>query len=136
MISDPYFSTKRCVQRLVANYEQNKNLIIGIDFDDTVFDFHKKGYRYYQVIDLLQECSECSDKLTLVLLTTEPDPEKLKWKAQYCQNLDINISYINDSPVMRGAGKVFVNILLDDRAGLKQAYDILKQTLKIIKRKN
>jgi hypothetical protein len=49
-------------------------------------------------------------------------------------NLGIRVDFINESPVMRKQNilynnKPFYSILLDDRAGLSSAYNILSTTL-------
>ena len=36
--SEHPFTTERCVQRLITEYNKHKNLIIAFDFDNTVFD--------------------------------------------------------------------------------------------------
>lgn len=52
---DHYFDTQNCVDRLMADYRKHNNLIVGCDFDDTVFDFHKKGHTFNEVISLLRD---------------------------------------------------------------------------------
>ena len=74
------FTTERCVQRLITEYNKHKNLIIAFDFDNTVFDYHKEGnqYEYDDVIDLLKYCYDLG--MTLVLYTCEENIDKIKYK--------------------------------------------------------
>ena len=71
------FTTERCVQRLITEYNKHKNLIIAFDFDNTVFDYHKEGnqYEYDDVIDLLKYCYDLG--MTLVLYTCEENIDKI-----------------------------------------------------------
>lgn len=125
--NDPYLNHVRVIKRLKEELEKYEYLIVGFDFDDTVYDYHQKGYTYNGVIDLLKEAKSLG--FILCLYTVEPDPDKLKWKIDYCKNLGIEPDYVNKSPVMIGTTKPFFNILLDDRAGLYCSYIALKEII-------
>lgn len=117
------FNDKGNLKRLISEYERYKTLIVGFDFDNTVFDYHENGGDYSEVIDLLRKCK----KLNFILcLFTVGD--RLDWKYKVCSRLGITPDYINESPIkFEGGGKPYFNILLDDRAGLESAYNTLKQ---------
>lgn len=95
--------------------------------DDTIYDYHQRGYTYDYVIGLLRKAKEIG--FILCLYTVEPDPNKLQWKIDYCTNLGIEPDYVNKSPVMMRTSKPFFNILLDDRAGLYGSYLALKEII-------
>ena len=122
-IEHPFFD-KGAIERLIKEYETYGNLIIGFDFDNTIFDYHNKGGNYSKIISLLQDCKELG--FTLCLYTLELNEERLKWKILYCKYYGIEPSYVNDSPILKGHKKPFFNVLLDDRAGLESSYNILK----------
>lgn len=133
-MTDPYFDTDFCVERLCREYLQHKRLIIALDWDDTVFDFHNKGYQYSQVIDLILECQK--DYGFYVVIFTGTPCEK--WPSIYerCNELGIKTNFINRNAIplpFGNDGKIYYNILLDDRSGLGQAYEILKKTVDKIK---
>jgi len=130
-VSDPYFSTDRAVDRMLDWYELHKSLIVAFDFDDTIYDYHKKGYDHPKIQNILRKCQSAG--FTLIMFTTDESPENLKWKVKYCADLGLRIKYVNESPIMPTTKKPFYNILLDDKAGLGQAYEILNQTLTVIK---
>lgn len=134
MLTDPYFSTDRSVDRLLEQYRLHKTLIVATDYDDTIYDYHKKGFSYPKVIELLLQCQSLN--FTLVMLTTVEDESKLKDNVEYCAKLGLRIKYVNEGPIMPKAKKPFFNIYLDDKAGLGQAYDILNQTVQLIRRTN
>jgi len=130
MIQDPYFITPHCIERLIKAYEKHKNLLIGFDFDDTIFDFHKQGHTYPFAIEILKECSDLG--FTMILITAKEKQEDIDYVVEHCKSLGIKVDYINESPAMKSI-KPFVNIYLDDKAGLGQAFNILRQTLDKIK---
>lgn len=127
-IADPYFDTDRCVARLMEQYELHKNLIVAFDFDDTVYDYHKKGFYYPKVVGALRRCQDMG--FTLIMLTTSELDEQLSMNRDYCHDvLGLSIVWINQGPVMPKARKPFFNVYLDDKAGLEQAYETLSRTL-------
>ena len=136
LVSDPYFDTDRCVNRLIEVYKQHKDVIVGFDFDDTIYDYHGKGFIYREAIWLLKECSRIG--LTMVLLTTQDTDQKIEDIKVLCGDMGVRVDYVNLSPILNGKAahypvKPFVNILLDDKAGLGQACEILGKFLEGIK---
>lgn len=107
--------------RLCQELDTHKKLVIG--FDNTIFDVHNKGGDYSQVISVLQRCKELG--WTLCLYTAELREDWLKWKVDYCKHFGIEPDYVNESPLIKGTKKPFFNLLLDDRAGLEEAYTLL-----------
>jgi MoaA/NifB/PqqE/SkfB family radical SAM enzyme len=132
MLTDPYFSTDRNVDRLLEQYKLHGKLIVAFDFDDTIYDYHKKGHDYPKVVELLKLCSAMG--FTMIMFSTKEDEKELDENANYCEELGITEIWINCGPIMPDAKKPFYNIYLDDKAGLAQAYDILNQTVQLIKR--
>lgn len=122
-----------CITRLIDEYCKYKSLVIGFDFDNTVFDYHNNGQCYAQVIDILKQCKDLG--FTLCLYTLETREEWLEWKVKYCEHFGFKPDYINDSPILQGAKKPFFNLLLDDRAGLQSAFSILRRVVEYAKTK-
>lgn len=120
------FNDKGAAERLLQEYRKYKTLIVGFDFDNTIFDFHQNGGDYSEVIELLRECRRL--RFNLCLFTIE---DRMDWKYKECCKLGIKPDYVNESPVVfeNGGNKPYFNILLDDRAGLESAYRILKQVV-------
>lgn len=118
------------IKRLIDDYKKHKNIIVAFDFDNTIYDYHHKGYRFDSVIELLRKCSDIG--FTMVLFTANEDESKLKLCKQYCSANGIRIDYINESPIMN-TRKPYYNILLDDRAGLAESYYILSTVLHKLK---
>lgn len=128
-MTDPYLLFQEVYDRLLREYKEHGSLIIAVDFDDTIYDFHKKGNTYTFVMDLLRRAKRNGCKI--VIYTANNDHELVK---NYCEENLIDIDGINKQllPQFEGRGKLYYNILLDDRAGLITSYQALKQVLDAI----
>lgn len=124
------FDSLTCADRLYKDYKKHKNLIVAFDFDNTIFDYYNNGGNYSCVIDVLKECARFG--FTLLLFTANSEKSKLQWMVGYCSHYGINVDYINKGP-LGDTIKPYYNILLDDRAGLKEAYTILCDVITRIK---
>ena len=117
------FNDKGAINRLLEDYRKYENLVIGFDFDNTIFDYYNNGGDYSEVINLLKACKILGFTLCLYSIG------RLDWKYKECSKLGITPDYINESPIKieedKDSKKPFFNILLDDRAGLESSYNIL-----------
>lgn len=127
MITDKYFDLYENVRRLIIDYNRHSTLYIAFDYDNTIFDYHGTGETYPKMIHLLQFLSHYPNTFKLILFTGN-EGDKLKVIKQHCSELNIHVQYVNESPIMNTI-KPYFNILLDDRAGLYEAYQILILTL-------
>ena len=129
---DFYLNSDNCTKRLIEEYKKYKKLIVAYDFDNTVYDFHSKGYNFNKVIDLIRECYSLDFYL---IVYTCSNKDRYKHIEQYLTKNNIPFNSINEnSPDINFAhGKLYYNILLDDRAGLSSAYESLKECIKYIK---
>lgn len=134
MTDDPYADTALCVERLLEVYEQHNSIIVAVDFDDTIFDFHKKGFKFPRVETILKKCNALN--LDVVIFTASM-PIRFPFIREYMDAHDITIRGINKTILkdfqFGNDNKIFYNILLDDRAGLGQGLDILETFIETIK---
>ena len=128
---DTYFSKDKCVEKLIRDYKEHGNIIVAFDFDDTV-NKSKPEYDCSGVINLLQICSEL--QFTMICYTARTLTKDLDEVKEVLNKLDIRCDYINDDCLQikeewefEQPHKIFYNIFLDDRAGLKSSYKILKE---------
>lgn len=121
-----YLNDRKAIDRLKREYLEHKNLVIGFDFDDTVFPYHE-GIIVDDVLKLLQKCKKLG--FTLCIWSTCSRPRDIFYKIAITKSLNIEPNYINESPIFNGTTKPYFSILLDDRAGLSSAYNILLTTL-------
>lgn len=131
-MNDPYTDTSFCVKRLLDEYARHKKLIVACDYDDSVYDYHGKGYRYNRVISVLKRCTALG--FYIVPFTGSP-LDKYESIYAHFATLGIKVSPINTNPFpmpFGNNGKMYFNILLDDRAGLGQSLDVLEQVLDYI----
>ena len=123
--SDRYLSTSESVKRLVNDYKTHGNLFVAFDFDNTVFDYHQVGDIFPKIEELLVRLHKLGINL---ILFTGNEGEKLDTIVKYCADRGYAPDFINENPIMK-TRKPYYNILLDDRAGLGEAYQILLLTL-------
>lgn len=138
--NNSYLNDRKAIDRLKKEYLEHKNLVIGIDFDNTLFDYHKQGLEVLPVVNLIKKCSDLG--FTICCHSDCANNENVVFKQQYLIHLDINATWFNTSPLndpSKGESattvryKPFYSILLDDRAGLSASYNILLTTLKELK---
>lgn len=133
-----YLNDRKAIDRLKREYLEYGNLIIGFDFDCTIYDYHKEDLEIECIIKLLEKCSDLGFTMCLYSLTLKDSELDITDKIIYCNSLGIGVDYINASPIMNidqqkighYPHKPFFSILLDDRAGLSASYNILLTTLK------
>lgn len=114
------------LDKLVATYNEHNCIVVGVDFDDTVFPFTNSMFvedRCKIVRDLL---ISIRSNITLCLYTVA-DEQTLKYKVEIMNQYGLSPDYINDSPVSpwEDSKKLFFNILLDDKAGLNETIETL-----------
>jgi hypothetical protein len=129
---DYFRDDNNCINRLFDEWKRYGNLIIAFDFDNTVFDYYKKGYTYYEVIDLIRKCYDMGFHLTVF---TSDDESRFPEIEEYLKKNNVPYDSINTTPdfIPFKGRKVYYNHLLDDRAGLSSAYYILMETIQKIR---
>ena len=126
----PYLSDYECFERLMAEYDKHKGLIVAFDFDNCVHDYHKQGHNYVEVIELIRAAKEIG--CYLIVFTAEEDIDKV---ITFLNDNKIPFDTLNENPPFwkSTARKIYYNILLDDRAGLLSAYTQLKWVIDKVK---
>jgi hypothetical protein len=126
---DTFFDFTHCVNRLHNEWKKHPKLLIACDFDDTVFDFHQRNQSHQMVIDLLKKCNELGFYVTLF---TASKPHRYDSMREHMESLGVKIDAINQNVIelpYGNNGKIYYNILLDDRAGLWEAVRILTSVI-------
>jgi hypothetical protein len=129
---DFFLNDNNCSNRLLEEYKKYGTLIVAYDYDNTVFDYYNMGNTFNQIKELLRECKKLRFHLVVFTSCTEDRfPEIIK----YLGDNDIPFDSINETPdfIPFKGRKVYYNILLDDRAGLKSSYDQLTKVVYTIK---
>ena len=126
---DEYLIPNASFLRLYDEYKKYGKLVVAYDFDNTVYDFHKKGNTYTQVIELLQSLSAA--RCYMICFTANSDKVFIE---SYLRQYYIPFDSVNENPPFFKCEerKIYYNVLLDDRAGLVQVYQELTLLLKLI----
>jgi hypothetical protein len=127
---DEYLVEGASLKRLMDEYGKYGSLCVGFDFDGTVYDYHKTGAKYDQVIELLRDLKQLNCKL--ICWTAQKD---LPFVEQFLTENNIPFDGINtDGISLRWESrKPFFSALLDDRAGLIQVYNDLVKLVEYCK---
>lgn len=126
---DYYLNSDHTYNRLLEEYKKYNSLVVAYDFDNTIYDYHKKGWQFNDVIQLLKQLK--AKGCYLIVFTANED---LDFVQTYCNDMSIPFDGINENPPFYNSNskKIYYNILLDDRAGLKESYNVLQKLIKNI----
>lgn len=127
---DKFLKEKASYDRLYDEYMKYGSLVIGYDFDSTVYDFHNEGESYEDVRQLLRDLESIGCKT--ICWTANKD---LDFVERFLDKNNIPFNGINSNgiPLQWESRKPFFSALLDDRAGLIQVYNDLKKLVDVIR---
>jgi hypothetical protein len=123
-VQDLYLKNYPAVKRLTLEWFNHDNLIIAYDYDNTVFDYHDNDLSFDYMRELLDKCKKIGAKFIVYSCSPKDRHPEMR---EYLESNGFPVDYINEPHIelADGSGKIFYNILLDDRAGLSSAYLIL-----------
>lgn len=127
---DFYLKKENTFERLLKEYKAYNSLVVAFDFDNTVYDFHQVGLDFTDVITLLQKLKNIG--CYLIIFTANEDEDFVK---SYCNENKIPFDAINENPPFykSKSRKIYYNILLEDRAGLREAFGHLEKLIHHLK---
>mgnify|MGYP006169749973 CR=1 FL=1 len=119
-----YEDHAHCFQRLLKEYKEHGKLVIAFDFDNTVYDFHKAGLNLKRARAAIIQAKSLGHEV--YCFTANNDENFVK---DFCKLTLGFIPAINESSIdhLFGTRKPFYSLLLDDRAGLSSALNLLIQ---------
>jgi len=130
-MEDRYLKNEEQIQRLVSEWVKYGSLIVAYDFDNTIYDYHKKGDSYKKVMNQLKTLGQMG--CTMICFTSCDESRYAEIKTHLKSNFipchGINI----DTDVPFRGRKIYFNVLYDDRAGLGQVYDVMSNVINEIK---
>lgn len=137
---DKYLSTDAQLERLKNEYIEHGRLIVAFDFDDTVCTYNKANPEptaerpeNEKLCTLLRKLYS---KCYLILWTCRSD-DRLKEAIHWLHNHNVKYDSVNINPFVDfGGPKLYANILLDDRAGLTAAYEVMIRFLEWMEERN
>lgn len=131
---DKYLKENSAYNRLYTEYQKYKSLIVAVDYDCTLFDFHGTGDSFEMVKQLVRDLYSIGCKIII-------------WSgSENIDDIDVflrkeNVPYhlINENLIVNGnwasgkdSRKVYANVYIDDRAGLSEVYSTLTKLVKQI----
>ena len=115
--------------RLRDEFVKHGKLIIAVDFDDTIYDHLAQGPNM-DICDLLRRWRPYAE----IIVWSCRTPEDYSFIMDVCQRGGFVPDHINeDSDIISfDTRKIYANVILDDRAGLRQVYDDLLELINLI----
>ncbi len=114
--------------RLIEQYKTHDRLIIAYDIDDTVRPFHSQSCG--EVQSLIRMAKNILNAY-LIVYTSNPNVEDIKY---FLDKNNIPYDSINENApfAVCPGGKVYYNIFLDDKAGLPQTAQTLRDLINLV----
>lgn len=114
--------------KLAEVFKQHNNIIIAVDFDDTIYDWKSKGYSCDYVLDLVKRCQK--ELNAKVILFTCRSDSHLDFAVKYCEENELVLHGINENPdYLPTKSKPYFNVMLDDKASLGETCATLETLL-------
>ena len=119
------------LERLVHQYKKQDKLIVAYDFDDTVRPMYCSDCTRVQ--SLLRQLKNIANAYFIVFTSNENIDDIKKYLDKY----EIPYDAINENApfISLNKGKIFYNVLLDDKAGLGETVNTLEQLVYLITNK-
>lgn len=117
---------KKYIERLFNEWKEHGNIIIGLDFDDTIFPYREDITDHEEVIATVKLAVSTGAR---VIIYTGSAPDRYDFIKSYCDKIGIKITAINENIIIPFGDnrKIYCNVYIDDRAGLTEALNILRQ---------
>ena len=120
---------KKYIDRLLREWKQYGKIIIACDYDDTISPWGLEDNDCEKVIEMLKIAKETGAYLVIFTACTKDRYKEIK---EFCYEKGLKIDTINQNPIELPYGndkKIYANIFLDDRAGLKESLNILEAAM-------
>lgn len=111
-----YLDELNCINRLMDEYKEHGNLLIALDFDNTIYDYHSSGMDLDSIVSLVSEAHLAG--LEIFIFTANEDHGFVKAYVKRVLGIDNIQVNTNSMEGLFDSRKPFYSILLDDRAGL------------------
>ena len=119
---DPYTDEFKAADRLFKEWCLHGAIIIGVDFDDTIYDCHSNGFEFPHTVTTLKRAQQLGAQLCVWTANGDRELVQRTW-----DKLGLIYNWYNRSPIVfhKNQVKPYFNLLLDDRAGLSSALHTL-----------
>lgn len=113
---------------LKRNYIKHDTIIVGVDFDDTIFTTNPLiKDRCKKVVDLIEELKRNYN--VVLCLNTVADKQSIAYKEAIMDLQGIKPDFINESPIKKWGecSKPYFNIYIDDKSGINEIISLLEK---------
>jgi len=123
--------TNKYIERLFQEWKVYQKIIIAVDFDDTIspWKFSEQEILDTNIVYILNKAKSLGAYIVCFTACHEDRFEEIQNRFK---RLNISLDAINKTPIDLPYGnnnKIYANIFLDDRAGLKQALETLENAM-------
>lgn len=130
-------TTNKYVQRLFDEWKLHGRVVVGCDFDDTISPWKLANLDdCTKIMQIIRDAQNVGIYLTIFTACNEDRYEDI---LNYCRINNLRVDSINANPIDLPYGnnkKIYANIFIDDRAGLDQALDTLKEAMYLMRAYN
>lgn len=116
-------------KRLLKEWIRHEKIVLSVDYDDTLFPYDAFGNNK-DVVKTVKSVLKAQKLGAYVVIFTATNPERYNEILKYCKDLGIVVDSINRNPIdlpYGKDGKIYYNINLCDRSGLREALTILNK---------
>lgn len=125
-----FYNSEYLVKDLIRRYYELGTVIVAVDFDDTIFNYRKDPTKDFKPVhDLLIRAKQLGFKLVIY---TARNSSRWDEVIHFCNSINLEIDGLNEDVVELiepTSGKIYYNILLDDKAGLWEACNVLSKVV-------
>ena len=120
--------------KVKKSYEEYGTIILGVDFDNTIFPLEESEEitdRCNEVLQTIIDLRKKFKKNIAICLYSIGDEASIKYKCEIMKLRKIAPDYVNSSPLDSkfNCRKPYFDILLDDKSGLNETLEVTKQLL-------
>jgi hypothetical protein len=129
-----FFDRQDKLDDLLLCFQKHGNIIVAVDFDDTIRDSFNKGLDLTPIHDIVKRAKNIGCKI--VIYTARNKSEWIE-VTEYCNDIGIEYDAINEDVIKLPkptSGKIYYNIFLDDRAGLRESFEILTSFVETVEK--
>ena len=120
------------VQKTLDAYDKHGTIIIGVDFDDTIFPLNT---------ELEERCEKVRGLLTGLMvkynaklcLFSVADSQSLKYKSYIMDQWGIKPTWINEPTLVNWGkcSKPYFNLYIDDKSGINEMIEVMEELIKL-----
>lgn len=129
-----FLTKQEKVDELLLRYQRYGTLVIAVDHDNTIFDYSNRGVDFSPLHQLLKRAKSVGCK---IVIYTARHKSEFYLITEFCNDIGLEYDAINEDVIklkMPTSGKIMYNIFLDDKAGLRETFEVLQATIETIEK--